>query len=580
MTEPAGRIVAIDMLKGAALVGVILIHADLPGGTLPMTHLINHAVPVFVVLTGLNSERWWTGRPPADVGTWLRTRARRLYPPVWAAVAVWWAIALCADRPLGPLSWTLAVHHVAGDLQWIDTGWFVPLIVQLLLLFPLLHFAARRVGHLPVLVAGLACLLAAVSARFALLDALGWNGLLLFSPRMFGHLAFGMLLAHHLDWLTPRGALLALLLVVPGWLVHGGVVAPALGEHASWLLDLPLTVVLLVAMDTVADRPWIARPLTWLGVHSWGLYLAQMLVIAAIASPLGRAWASAHLAPAIYATILLAGAIALVRLGDALLDLLRRFGEPRLVTRPWRRALVVGASSGIGAELARQLGAAGCHVALVARRRDELAALAEAIDAAPGAGRASIFPYDVTHYDGVPDLFRTICHDLGGLELCVYSAGVMPRIEADEYTFGKDRTIVEVNVLGAMAWLNEAAQRFERGGTGTIVGISSVAGDRGRRGNPAYHASKAALDAYLEALRNRLGQFGVRVVTIKPGPVDTEMTRGMDRLPLLVSVESAATQILDAAARGTQVAYVPARWRPIMFVLRNIPSPIFRLLDI
>lgn len=252
------------------------------------------------------------------------------------------------------------------------------------------------------------------------------------------------------------------------------------------------------------------------------------------------------------------------------------------MTRPWRRALIVGASSGIGAEVARQLGAAGCHVALVARRQDELAALQAAIDAAPGEGRASIYPHDVTHYDGVPDLFRTICHDLGGLDLCVYSAGVMPPIAADEYSFGKDRTIVEVNVLGAMAWLNEAAQRFERAGAGTIVGISSVAGDRGRRGNPAYHASKAALDAYLESLRNRLGQFGVRVVTVKPGPVDTEMTRAMDRdrLPLLVSAEAAATQLLDAAARGTRTAYVPARWRPIMFLIRNIPSPIFQRLDL
>ncbi len=250
------------------------------------------------------------------------------------------------------------------------------------------------------------------------------------------------------------------------------------------------------------------------------------------------------------------------------------------VTHPWRRALLVGASSGIGAELARQLGAGGCQVALVARRREELDALAAHIDAAPGEGRAFVYPHDVTHYDSVPELFRTICHDLGGLDLFIYAAGVMPRIEADEYSFGKDRSIVEVNVLGAIAWLNEAAQRFERAGAGTLVGISSVAGDRGRRGNPAYHASKAALDTYLESLRNRLGRLGVRVVTIKPGPVDTPMTRGMDRLPFLVSAEVAATQTLDAAARGVRTAYIPSRWRPIMFVLRHIPSPIFQRLDL
>jgi decaprenylphospho-beta-D-erythro-pentofuranosid-2-ulose 2-reductase len=253
-----------------------------------------------------------------------------------------------------------------------------------------------------------------------------------------------------------------------------------------------------------------------------------------------------------------------------------------VVQQPWRHALVVGASSGIGAAVARQLAAGGGRVALVARRQAELEALARSLDDAGGGPgpRALAFAHDVTAYDEVPELFRTICRELGGLDLVVYAAGVMPRIAPDEYTFGKDRETVEVNVLGAMAWLNEAAQRFEAAGTGTIVGVGSVAGDRGRRGNPAYHASKAALDTYLESLRNRLARHGVRVVTVKPGPVDTPMTRGMDRLPFLVPAEDAARDLLAAARRGVRTAYVPARWRPIMFVLRNIPSAIFERLDI
>src|SRR5260370_14867305 len=100
----------------------------------------------------------------------------------------------------------------------------------------------------------------------------------------------------------------------------------------------------------------------------------------------------------------------------------------------------------------------------------------------------------------------------------------MPRVGEDEYAFEKDRQIIEVNVLGAMAWLNEAAPRFARAGEGTIIGISSVSGDRGRRGQPAYCASKAALDTYLEALRNRLRRRGVPGVTVTPGPVDTRMS--------------------------------------------------------
>ncbi len=248
---------------------------------------------------------------------------------------------------------------------------------------------------------------------------------------------------------------------------------------------------------------------------------------------------------------------------------------------PWHHAIVVGASSGIGAAVARQLAGVGCRVALVARRAGELDALARDIGAATGdPARALAFPHDVTHGDEVPALFQRICHELGGLDLLVYAAGVMPHVGADEYDLTKDRSIVEVNVVGAMAWCNQAAERFARAGAGTLVGISSVAGDRGRRGNPAYTASKAALDTYLEAVRNRVARLGVRVVTVKPGPVDTPMTKGMDRLPLLVSAEAAASELLAGAARGRRVVYVPAKWRPIMFVIRHIPSFVFRHLDI
>lgn len=256
----------------------------------------------------------------------------------------------------------------------------------------------------------------------------------------------------------------------------------------------------------------------------------------------------------------------------------------------WKRAIIVGASSGMGAELARQLAAQGCRVALVARREAELARLAEEINQSiggtepPPASRlptsALIYPHDVTCYEEVPGLFQKICRDLGGLDLIVYAAGVMPRIAEDEYTFEKDRTVIEVNVLGAIAWLNEAAQRFARAGEGTIVGLSSVAGDRGRRGQPAYCASKAALNTYLESLRNRIGRLGVAVVTVKPGPVDTPMTQGLDRLPMLISAEEAARKILLAARRRVHAAYIPGQWRLVMFLIRHIPSSLFQKMKI
>jgi NAD(P)-dependent dehydrogenase (short-subunit alcohol dehydrogenase family) len=247
----------------------------------------------------------------------------------------------------------------------------------------------------------------------------------------------------------------------------------------------------------------------------------------------------------------------------------------------FRHALVVGASSGIGAAVATQLAALGCRTALVARRADELRQTAAASDAAGGTpGGTLVYPHDVRDTAEIPDLFPRICRDLGGLDLIVYSAGVMPRIATSEFSFAKDEPVIAVNVLGAIAWLNEAAVRFAAAGSGTIVGLSSAAGDRGRRGYPVYCASKAALDTYLEALRNRLATRGVRVVTVKPGPIDTPMTRGLDRLPMLAPVDLAARQVITAARRGRRIAYVPRRWRAIMFVVRHIPAPIFERLDI
>lgn len=249
---------------------------------------------------------------------------------------------------------------------------------------------------------------------------------------------------------------------------------------------------------------------------------------------------------------------------------------------PWKRALIIGASSGIGEEIARQLARGGCRVALAARRAEELTRVADAIHAECGEGFALAFPHDVRQTECVPALFQKIAHDLGGLDLVVYASGVMPLLEPDEYDFGKDKQMLEVNVLGAIAWLNEAAQRFGRAGAGTLVGISSVAADRGRRGTPVYGASKAFFDTYLEALRNRIAHTGATVVTIKPGPVATPMTAAMDpkKLPFLITAEKAAALTLEAARRKRGVVYVPGIWRPVMFLIRHVPSLLFRRLNI
>lgn len=251
-------------------------------------------------------------------------------------------------------------------------------------------------------------------------------------------------------------------------------------------------------------------------------------------------------------------------------------GADRLVggkMAAWQRAMIIGASSGMGEALARELARHNCRVGLVAWNKDELTAVADSLNAVTPE-TALAYVHDVRNYECTPSLFQQIAHDLGGLDVVFYVAGIQPRLQENEYDFDQDRATIEVNTLGAIAWLNEAAQWFQRARSGTIVGISSCAGERGRRGMPAYAASKAALTCYLEALRNRLSQHGVSVVTIKPGPVATQLTAGTKQ-PLMIPPDRAAKLILAGARRRGKTVYVPGTWRYIMFIVRNIPSVIF-----
>jgi short-subunit dehydrogenase len=246
----------------------------------------------------------------------------------------------------------------------------------------------------------------------------------------------------------------------------------------------------------------------------------------------------------------------------------------------FRHALVIGASSGIGEALARRLAAGGARVALVARRAQQLEEIVASINATSSEQRAYAIAHDVRNAGEVPELLQRISCALGGLDLVVFAAGIQHRVAFDEFDVAKDQEMLAVNLAGAVAWLDPVADRFGRLKRGTIIGIGSVAGDRGRSANPAYNTSKAGLHTFLEAIRNRIGRHGVRVVTIKPGFVETRMNAGPGGALWRISADRAAEIILRAARRGRETVYVPARWRYLMWVIRSIPSCVFKRLRV
>lgn len=166
-----------------------------------------------------------------------------------------------------------------------------------------------------------------------------------------------------------------------------------------------------------------------------------------------------------------------------------------------------------------------------------------------------------------------------GIVVCAF--GFLPDQAAAQDEAGGGLRTMAVNYTGAVSILEEAARDLEGRGTGSIIGISSVAGDRGRASNYFYGSAKAGFTAYLSGLRNRLHPSGVHVLTVKPGFVRTAMTAGLPLpAPLTASAEQAARGIMRAWGKRRNTAYVLGRWRWIMLVITLIPEGIFKRLKL
>jgi NAD(P)-dependent dehydrogenase (short-subunit alcohol dehydrogenase family) len=238
--------------------------------------------------------------------------------------------------------------------------------------------------------------------------------------------------------------------------------------------------------------------------------------------------------------------------------------------------LLVGGTSDIGRATALRYAAAGWRVLLAARNAE--AARRNADDAAARTGAAvTVHALDVLDssgfarfIDGLPVLPDTVVCVVGEL-------GDQARAETD---LEHAAMVLRTNFEGPALLLHVFAERFLARGSGTLVGVSSVAGDRGRASNYVYGAGKAGFTAFLSGLRNRLARAGIRVVTVKPGFVRTRMTAGM-KLPPVLTAEPAEVgeAIFKAAETGRgDVVYVRGIWRIVMAVITMIPEPVFKRL--
>ncbi len=236
------------------------------------------------------------------------------------------------------------------------------------------------------------------------------------------------------------------------------------------------------------------------------------------------------------------------------------------------RVFITGASSGIGAALARHYAARGAVLGLVARRRDALAALVASLP-----GEHAIYIVDVADGPALQAAAADFVARSGLPDVVIANAGVSVGTlteEADDLPAFE--RVMRTNVLGMVATFQPFAAPMRARGSGRLVGIASVAGIRGLPGAGAYSASKAAAIAYLESLRVELHGSGVRVVTIAPGYIETPMT-AVNRypMPFMLPVDEAARRFVRAIDAGTTYTVIPWQMGVVARLLRLLPNAVF-----
>jgi decaprenylphospho-beta-D-erythro-pentofuranosid-2-ulose 2-reductase len=242
--------------------------------------------------------------------------------------------------------------------------------------------------------------------------------------------------------------------------------------------------------------------------------------------------------------------------------------------------LVLGGGSDIALATCRELVARRARTVVLAARRPEALDTATKELEELGATRVEPVTFEATATD-THDAFVDETFDrFGDFDLVLVAFGVLGDQETAERESGAAVDIARVNYLGAVSAALAVAKRLRAQGHGTIVAMSSVAGERARRSNFVYGSTKAGMDAFFQGLGDSLAGSGARVMVVRPGFVHTKMTHGIKPAPLSTTPEAVAEAIVAGLARGSHTVWVPPALRYVMTVLRHLPRPVFRRLPL
>jgi decaprenylphospho-beta-D-erythro-pentofuranosid-2-ulose 2-reductase len=241
--------------------------------------------------------------------------------------------------------------------------------------------------------------------------------------------------------------------------------------------------------------------------------------------------------------------------------------------------LALGATSAIAEATLRLLAARGARFFLVARNPDKLGAVAADLRTRGAAGVAT-YVMDLDDTSAHPAMLAAAAENLGTIQLALLAHGVLGDQPQAEASYPAAEAILGTNFLAPVSMITWLANYFEASHQGTLAVISSVAGDRGRKSNYVYGASKGALNVFLDGVRNRIDRSGVQVLTIKPGFVATPMTAHLPPNALFAPPSAVARGIVRAIEKRKDVVYVPAFWALIMLIIRAVPGRVFKKLNL
>ncbi|MBC6417863.1 MAG: SDR family oxidoreductase [Prochloron sp. SP5CPC1] len=244
-----------------------------------------------------------------------------------------------------------------------------------------------------------------------------------------------------------------------------------------------------------------------------------------------------------------------------------------------KAVLLIGATSSIGRALAHEMAQQGAALHLGARDGFEVERVAQDIGIRYQVP-ISWSTFEALDYETHPELLQKAVDNLGTLDGIVVSLGELGYQKTAQMDFNHAQRIIHSNYTGVLSILTHTANYLEQQGHGFIVGISSVAGDRGRQSNYTYGSAKGALSLFLQGLRNRLFKSGVHVMTVKPGFVDTKMTFGKPGMFLVASPKQVAAAIMKAMHSKKDIVYIPWFWFWIMLIIRIVPEWLFKRLKL